>query len=117
MCRGGVEKLDIQVMAPYVATNEQFNEAGAAAMLAKNDTAGQGQWFFNFVFFFSQKINSLIITLFNPNWRSRYSYKWTAGTTQTTEIVSLVTKNHQFSLQNQILNNLQKWLTLPFFDQ
>ena len=51
MCRGGVEKLDIQVMAPYVATNEQFNEAGAAAMLAKNDTAGQGQWFFNFVFF------------------------------------------------------------------
>ena len=35
--RGGLEKMDIQVMAPYVANNEQINEAGGAAIVARND--------------------------------------------------------------------------------
>merc|ERR1712168_717518 len=43
ICRGGIEKLDIRVMAPYVATNEQINEAGAAAMVAKNESTPFGQ--------------------------------------------------------------------------
>jgi len=38
--RGGLEKMDIQVMAPYVANNEQINEAGGAAIVARNDPSG-----------------------------------------------------------------------------
>ena len=40
--RGGLEKMDIQVMAPYVANNEQINEAGGAAIVARNDPSGGG---------------------------------------------------------------------------
>jgi len=40
--RGGLEKMDIQVMTPYVANNEQINEAGGAAIDARNhDPSGE----------------------------------------------------------------------------